>query len=90
MSSFYCFSAGETVSAQLGAGGNRIVNEHQVQLLLTLLLVDGGDQHTAAGNAHHLVGRQVFITCCSPENTRLLKQGMVFSVEEGRVASDMV
>ena len=39
---------------------------------------------------NHLVGRQVFITCCSPENTRLLKQGMVFSVEEGRVASDMV
>ena len=39
---------------------------------------------------NHLVGRQVFITCCSPENTRLLKKGTIFSIEEGQVAADAV
>ena len=39
---------------------------------------------------NHLVGRQVFITCCSPENIRLLKRGTIFSIEEGRVAADTV
>ncbi len=47
------------MSAQLCAGGDAVVDEHQVQLLLALLLVDGGDQHTAAGDTHHLPGRQV-------------------------------
>ena len=47
------------MSAELGTGGDGVVNEHQVQLLLALLLVDGGDQHTAGGNTHHLPGRQV-------------------------------
>ncbi len=39
---------------------------------------------------NHLVGRQVFITCCSPENTRLLKKGTIFCIEEGRVSADAV
>ena len=29
-------------SAQLGAGGHAVIDEHQVQLLLTVLLMDGG------------------------------------------------
>ena len=47
------------LSAELGAGGNGVVQQQQVQLLLALFLVDGGDQHTAAGDAHHLPGRQI-------------------------------
>ena len=47
------------LSAQLGAGGHGVVDQHQVYLLLAVLLVNGGDQHAAAGDAHHLPGRQV-------------------------------
>ena len=47
------------VSAQLGAGGDSVVQQQQVQLLLPPLLMNGGDQHPAAGDAHHLPGRQV-------------------------------
>lgn len=47
------------LSAELGAGGDGVVQQQEVQLLLALFLVDGGDQHTAAGDAHHLPGRQI-------------------------------
>ena len=38
--------------AQLCAGGNGIIQHHKMQLLLPLLGVDGGQQHTAALLAH--------------------------------------
>ena len=34
---------------------------------------------------NHLHGRQVFLTCCSPETVELLKTGMRFRVEAGKV-----
>ena len=45
--------------AQFCAGGDGIVYHQQVQLFLTLLGVDSGDQHTAGLLTHHLTGRQV-------------------------------
>ncbi len=35
---------------------------------------------------NHLQGRQVFITCCSPETVNLMETGMQFQVEAGQVA----
>ena len=45
--------------AQLGAGGDGIVQHDQVQLLFALVGVDGGQQHTAGFFTHHLSGGQV-------------------------------
>ncbi len=39
---------------------------------------------------NHLKGRQVFITCCSPEHTRLLNRGKIFSILQGRVSQQTV
>ena len=46
-------------SAQLRAGGDGVADHYQIQLLLALLRVDGGQEHTIALLAHHLPGRQV-------------------------------
>ena len=46
-------------SAQLGPGGNGVVHHQQVEDLLPLLGVDGGDEHPLALPAHHLPGGQV-------------------------------
>lgn len=46
-------------SIQLGTGGDVGIHQQQVQLLLALLLMDGGEQHTAGVDAHHGAGRQV-------------------------------
>lgn len=39
---------------------------------------------------NHLQGRQVFITCCSPETVRLMETGRRFRVEAGRVEPEEV
>ncbi len=39
---------------------------------------------------NHLHGRQVFITCCSPETVRLQETGKRFWVEAGRIAPEDV
>ncbi len=36
-----------------------LIHHQQVELLLPLLVMDGGDQHAAGVNAHHLARRQV-------------------------------
>ncbi|CAN4001192.1 hypothetical protein ICNMLN_ICNMLN_06540, partial [Dysosmobacter welbionis] len=46
-------------SAQLRARRDGIIHHDEVQALLTVLGVDGGDQHAVALQAHHLPGRQV-------------------------------
>ena len=43
----------------LCAGGDGGAELDQVEALLTILLVDGTDEHAAAGDAHHLARRQV-------------------------------
>ena len=43
-------------SAELGAGGDTVADHQQVQTLVTVLLVYGGDQHAFGINAHHLAG----------------------------------
>ena len=45
--------------AELCAGGDGVAEHDQVQLLLTLLGVDSGQQHAAGLPAHHLSGGQV-------------------------------
>ena len=47
------------VSVHLCPGGDVVVQHQQMQLFLTLLVVDGGDQHPAGLNAHHGTGRQI-------------------------------
>ena len=44
---------------KLSACGDGIVHHQQVQLLLAVLGVDGGDQHAVRLPAHHLCGGQV-------------------------------
>ena len=39
---------------------------------------------------NHLHGRQVFITCCSPETVGLMETGMRFRVENGTVYPEKV
>ena len=39
---------------------------------------------------NHLQGRQVFLTCCSPETVDLQETGMRFRVEDGRVFPEKV
>ena len=39
---------------------------------------------------NHLHGRQVFLTCCSPETVRLQETGKRFRVEAGRVLEEEV
>ena len=46
-------------SSQLGAGGDAVVENEDVQALLARFLVDGADDHTARVDAHHLARRQV-------------------------------
>ena len=47
------------LSAQLRAGGDGVADHYQIQLLLALLRVDGGQEHSVTLLAHHLPGRQV-------------------------------
>ena len=49
----------QLILAQLCACGDGIIDHQQVQLLLAILGVDGGDQHTAGLPAHHLSGGQI-------------------------------
>lgn len=44
---------------QLCAGGDVGVYHEAVELLHALFMVDGGDNHAAGINAHHLPGRQI-------------------------------
>ena len=46
-------------SAELGAGGDGVVKDHKVQLLLAVYLAHGGEQHTVGLKTHHLARRQV-------------------------------
>ena len=46
-------------SIELRAGRNLFINHQQVELLLALLLVDGGKEHTAGIDTHHRARRQV-------------------------------
>ena len=46
-------------SAELGAGGNGVVEHDEVELFFTLFLMHGGEQHAARLLAHHLSGREV-------------------------------
>ena len=39
---------------------------------------------------NHLHGRQVFITCCSPETVSLMETGRRFRVEGGQVFPEEV
>lgn len=39
---------------------------------------------------NHLHGRQVFLTCCSPETVRLQETGLRFRVEAGQVFPEQV
>ena len=45
--------------AQLGAGGNAIAHHEEVEALLAVLLVEGGDEHAAGVDTHHLARGQV-------------------------------
>ena len=47
------------VLAEFRACGDRIVDHDEVQLFLALFRVDGGKQHAAGLETHHLSGRQV-------------------------------
>ena len=46
-------------SIELRASRNLFINHQQVELLLALLLVDGGKEHTAGIDTHHRARRQV-------------------------------
>ena len=46
-------------SAELRPGGDMRVDHEEVELFFLALLMDGGDEHTAAFNAHHGSGREV-------------------------------
>ena len=48
-----------TSLVQLGAGRDPVIHHQQVQALMAVLLMYGGDQHSLRGDAHHLAGRQV-------------------------------
>lgn len=37
---------------------------------------------------NHLQGRQIFITCCDPGSVRLLEQGGIFRVQEGKLLEE--
>ena len=52
-------AGGVFFSAELGAGGDGVVHHDEVELLLTLLGVDGGEEHATALLTHHLAGGQV-------------------------------
>ena len=47
------------ILVQLRAGGNPVIHHQEIQALVTVLLMNSGDQHTLGINAHHLSGRQV-------------------------------
>ena len=63
-------------SAQLRARRDGIIHHDEVQALLTVLGVDGGDQHAVALQAHHLPGRHM-------EHMRESLQGLFESVGSG-------
>ena len=46
-------------SIELRARRDAVIYHQQVQLFLTVLVVDGGNQHAAGINAHHRARRQV-------------------------------
>ena len=46
-------------SAELGAGGDGVVKDHKVQLLLAVYLAHGGEQHTVGLKTHHLARGQI-------------------------------
>ena len=46
-------------SIELRASRNAVIHHQQVQPFLTVLVMDGGNQHAAGINAHHRAGRQV-------------------------------
>ena len=46
-------------SVQLGTGGDVGVDHQEMEPLVTVLLVDGRDQHTLGIDAHHLSGGQI-------------------------------
>ena len=46
-------------SVELRARRDAVVHHQQVQLFLTVLVMDGGNQHAAGINAHHRARRQV-------------------------------
>lgn len=43
-------------SIQLGAGRDPVIHHQQVQALMAVLLMYGGNQHSLRGDAHHLAG----------------------------------
>ena len=47
------------ILVQLRAGGDPVIHHQEIQAFVTVLLMNGGDQHTLGINAHHLSGRQV-------------------------------
>ena len=47
------------ILVQLRTGGNPVIHHQEIQALVTVLLMNSGDQHTLGINAHHLSGRQV-------------------------------
>ena len=46
-------------SIELRARRDAVIHHQQVQLFLTVLVVDGGNQHAAGINAHHRARRQI-------------------------------
>ena len=65
---------------QLGAGGNAIAHHEEVETFLAVLLVNGGDEHAARVDAHHLARGQV-----GDRDERLVHQilGLVIPVNAG-------
>ena len=47
------------ILVQLRTGGNPVIHHQEIQALVTVLLMNSGDQHTLGINAHHFSGRQV-------------------------------
>ena len=47
------------LSAELSAGGNAVIQNHQVQLFLALYLAHSGEEHAVGHLAHHLSGGQI-------------------------------
>lgn len=53
------FNSKSRISIHFCAGGNPAVEHQKVQSLVTILLVDGGDEHTFGVNAHHLARGEI-------------------------------
>ena len=48
------------ILVQLRTGGNPVIHHQEIQALVTVLLMNSGDQHTLGINAHHLSRRQIY------------------------------